>query len=160
MSEGRCTHCGSLPPIWTPDKILTAIQQWAERCGRPPKASAWIQADYDHPARSTVALVFGTWNAAIAAAGFSVRRTRKMWTREEIVDAIQRWGRTHNGEPPRAMDFNGADDYPSRTAVIRTFGTWNAAIDEAGFFPREPNGAHRPCTDITLRRRVELRVAA
>jgi hypothetical protein len=33
----------------------------------------WEQAGENHPSRQTVARVFGSWNAAIAAAGFHPR---------------------------------------------------------------------------------------
>jgi hypothetical protein len=35
--------------------------------------SDWEQAGENHPSRQTVARVFGSWNAAIAAAGYRPR---------------------------------------------------------------------------------------
>ncbi len=62
---------------------------------------------------------------------------RTVWSREKIIEAIQRWGAEHD-DSPRTTDFNGAPDYPSLTTVIKYFGTWNNAIEAAGFEPRLP----------------------
>jgi hypothetical protein len=59
---------------WTADLILYSIDLWARRYGRPPAANEWDRAGADHPSRQTVQRVFGTWNAAIEAAGFRPRQ--------------------------------------------------------------------------------------
>jgi Homing endonuclease associated repeat len=58
---------------WTPDTIVYAITLWARRYSRPPFTSEWEQAGEDNPSRQTVARVFGSWNQAMAAAGFDPR---------------------------------------------------------------------------------------
>jgi hypothetical protein len=60
--------------FWAHDVILYAIRLWARRHGRPPTANEWDRAGEDHPSRQTVQRVFGTWNSALAAAGFETRR--------------------------------------------------------------------------------------
>lgn len=62
---------------------------------------------------------------------------RTVWSREKIIEAIQRWGAEH-GDSPRTADFVGAPGYPSATTVIKYFGTWNNAIEAAGFVSRLP----------------------
>lgn len=57
--------------IWSRESILAAIREWAEEQGGPPLSSDWRAAGYGHPSSRTVALRFGTWNDAIAAAGFT-----------------------------------------------------------------------------------------
>jgi hypothetical protein len=76
--------------------IIDRIQAWAERFGDPPVALDWNRApssrrrnpaaalrqdeaaDEDWPAASGVQGVFGSWNAAIEAAGFTpVRPTQQ-----------------------------------------------------------------------------------
>jgi hypothetical protein len=58
---------------WTPDTIVYAITLWHRRHSRPPFTHEWDQAGENHPSRQTVSRVFGSWNAAIHAAGFTPR---------------------------------------------------------------------------------------
>lgn len=136
--------------------ILHALRVWAETHGRAPLSDEWIRADYGRPSRSTVIVVFGTWNNALASAGLAIRRAPETWSRERIIEAIQRWAAAHGGKPPRAIDCDNHPELPSRTVVNRRFGSWNAAIHEAGFFPRWSRAAY---TDPTLTRRVLVRAA-
>jgi hypothetical protein len=71
------------------------------------------------------------------------------------IAAIQRWAAIY-GEPPASPDWNvtkarymkdververfRAGSWPSAKAVIKSFGTWNAAIMAAGFTPRRSGG--------------------
>jgi hypothetical protein len=73
------------------------------------------------------------------------------YTREQIVDAIRRWTELH-GAPPTRADWEpsrarrmGHDwrvrrfeqgEWPTTRMVCRWFGTFNVAIEEAGFEPR------------------------
>jgi hypothetical protein len=69
----------------------------------------------------------------------------RIWDRDGIIDAIQRWHREH-GRQPTATDWLHADPargYPNRGSVYRFSGnrsapfvTWNDAIAAAGFVPR------------------------
>jgi hypothetical protein len=75
------------------------------------------------------------------------RRTAQ--AREAIIEAIRRWAEEHGGIPPRATDWNvamarsrGEDtrdyengDWRATSGVTRAFGTWNAAIEAAGYEP-------------------------
>lgn len=87
----RCADCRARyqheQRRWTPQAIVRAIHEWAAEHGEPPAATDW-KADMkrcrrDRPARDaerfpadkTVQAVFGTWNAAIRAAGYTPRRT-------------------------------------------------------------------------------------
>jgi len=58
---------------WTPETIVYAITLWYRQHSRPPFTSDWDQAGENHPSRQTVARVFGSWNQAIDAAGFTPR---------------------------------------------------------------------------------------
>lgn len=76
---------------------------------------------------------------------------RRIWTREAIVIAMQEWAHEH-GEPPAVADWDpylariylheeraarfAAGKWPSRWSVVHEFGSWNAAIEAAGFAPR------------------------
>lgn len=82
----------------------------------------------------------------ICATCFTARQhAEKKWTRERIIDAIQRFA-AENGRPPLSREWiraNHEKDYPARVSVYRSatnpngaFETWNHAIAAAGFKPR------------------------
>jgi len=95
-------------------------------------ARQWA-AEYPRwPALHQVQEVFGSWNAAIRAAGYTPRQVR--WTEAAIVHAAQGWTRRH-GQPPRIEQWrrtapDGLD--PSMRPVLDAFGTWNAMLLAAG----------------------------
>ena len=56
------------------------------------------------------------------------------WTRDVIIEAIQRFAREH-GRPPTATDWrrSGGADHPNTTVILHVFGRWADAIEAAGF---------------------------
>lgn len=88
----RCKRCYVLSQtIWTQEAVVAAIQDYADQYGEPPTAHEWNPAlarqlgrpdlgerfyqDGCWPHTHTVQQRFGSWNAAIAAAGFTPRPT-------------------------------------------------------------------------------------
>ena len=71
---------------WTPDTIVYAIHLWHRQNSRLPLTREWEQAGENHPSRQTVMRVFGSWNAAMSAAGFAPR-PRGRQPRAEAADA-------------------------------------------------------------------------
>lgn len=87
----------------------------------------------------------------------AAREHNKVWTREVLLSRIREWA-VEYGEPPaipdwspsqarqlgneaRARRFESANGrWPWPEAVIREFGSWNAAIEAAGFVPRANTG--------------------
>lgn len=83
----------------------------------------------------------------------------KLWTRAALILAIQEWAHEY-GEPPAVADWNAvlcramndearalryensaaAGKCPCHNTPIRAFGSWNAAIEAAGFTPRASHG--------------------
>jgi hypothetical protein len=59
---------------WSRETTLAALHAWAESRGRPPSLEQWRRASPAHPSAATVRRLFGTWNAAVEAAGFEARR--------------------------------------------------------------------------------------
>jgi hypothetical protein len=59
---------------WTPDLIVYAIELWHRQQLRIPTTDEWDRAGPNHPSRVTVIRCFGSWNAAMRAAGFRPRR--------------------------------------------------------------------------------------
>jgi Homing endonuclease associated repeat len=58
---------------WTPELIVYALDLWHRRYMRPPTKRQWARAGDDHPSSMTVKRVFGSWNAAVQAAGLRPR---------------------------------------------------------------------------------------
>jgi len=137
VADGRCPHCGASERIWTPSRVIAAIVHWYQEHGRAPKTTEWVESSPDHPAFSIVFGLFGSWRESIEFAGF---RVREAWSREEMIAAIQAWARRH-GRRPTHSDWNkAAPDHPCSNQVAKRFGSWNAALDEAGFDPQGPWG--------------------
>lgn len=85
--------------------------------------------------------------------------SKQLWPREVLLARIREWAQLY-GEPPaipdwsptsariigdeaRARRFELADGHwPWFTLVVRRFGSWNAALTEAGFEPRVPHGGN------------------
>jgi hypothetical protein len=55
---------------WTPELIVYAIELWHRQQLRIPTTDEWDRAGPNHPSRVTVIRCFGSWNAAMRAAGF------------------------------------------------------------------------------------------
>jgi hypothetical protein len=84
------------------------------------------------------------------------------WTRDRIIDAIQRWNDLY-GKPPNATDWNpamarrlGHDErvarfeeglWPHVNTVQRVFDGWNVAIRAAGLQPTKVSSYGRPGDD-------------
>jgi transcriptional regulator with XRE-family HTH domain len=88
----RCKNCAPAANAkWSPDLVIQRIKEWADVYGEQPTATDWLPAiaayqkspradqirrryeSGDWPSTNTVRRIFGTWNAAIEAAGFRAR---------------------------------------------------------------------------------------
>lgn len=58
---------------WTRERILRAIDAWHRSHLRAPSARDWWNAGDGHPSHWTVRRAFGSWNAALSAAGMRTR---------------------------------------------------------------------------------------
>ncbi len=88
-----------------------------------------------------------------------VRKCSRLW----IVDSIQRWADEHGGIPPSATDWNvfgqrghKDGDWPHTSRVLRQFGSWNAAIEAAGFESKPVGCYGRPGEDPELCAEIRL----
>jgi hypothetical protein len=72
---------------WNRELICYAIDLWHRRTLEAPTQDDWERAGADHPCRLTVIREFGTWNAALEAAGLQPRprgRNRR-WARQRCA---------------------------------------------------------------------------
>lgn len=100
----HCATCAAPTAVrrWTEPLIIERLQQWAcAHGGQPPTGRDWAQRSarkdgrWPHPA--TVRRAFGSWNAAVTAAGLPARPAHgpapvAAWPKDAIVDAMRRWG--------------------------------------------------------------------
>lgn len=71
-------------PRWNRDLIVERVKAWVEIHGRPPTTSDWNAAESEWPSDSTCYYHFGSFGAAIRAAGFEpigkgFRRTMRVY---------------------------------------------------------------------------------
>lgn len=66
------------------------------------------------------------------------------WTRERIIAAINQWADEHGGIPPASLHWGNLNryhpdfrpgEYPCADTVAGRFGTWNQALEVAGYEP-------------------------
>jgi hypothetical protein len=90
-----------------------------------------------------------------------IQRESKVWTREAVIDAIQRFAAAH-GRPPKAGEWITADrvnGYPPRSAVYGNctrgtgppFARWADAIEAAGFIRPRPGKRQNDTGPIVAR---------
>ncbi len=63
---------------------------------------------------------------------------RFKYTEEQILESIRRF-HTENGRIPKSGEFKCKNGYPSHFTVQKYFGSWNNAIEEAGFHANRMN---------------------
>ena len=67
-------------------------------------------------------------------------KTRNIWNKTTILNSIKDFYSLNN-RIPQIRDFEKTNGkYPNRETVKDLFGTWNTAIQEAGFIPNVQNG--------------------
>lgn len=61
---------------WTRERIVEALDEWADAHGSPPSMFEWRRSGDSHPPASVVQERFGSWRAGLAAAGMTPRPSR------------------------------------------------------------------------------------
>ena len=118
-------------PAWTQDRLIRTIREAYARGGKinHAVAAAWKGNSLT---RAGVRL-FGSWDAALRAAGLDpvrIRRYRKPWTKNTVIQAIRV---KHRGGD--ALAYTTVVPGSLRQAGIRFFGSWNATLLAAGLNP-------------------------
>lgn len=146
---------------WTKEQAAQALASRAEELGRGPRVTDCVASTETCPSATVIKRLFGSWNEGLEAAGLeamiarNVDPSRNTWTKDEIIDALNRWTAEH-GSAPVSRDWTreGArrrvgrrrgpqledelDRWPLSSLVIRSFGSWSAAIAVAGLTEQRP----------------------
>lgn len=122
---------------WTKDEILATLGEFAEEHGRSPRLGDF-RAKGSAPNAETICRRFGSWNAAVTAAGLPIFEPERI-TPDQVIAAIRAWNEKH-GQPPSWHDWRiaGPDHMSAGTAAAAFGGVWNNAVTAAGLTPRFP----------------------
>lgn len=115
--------------LWTAPRIILALGQLAAIVGRTPTIGdleSRPRAQWPSPSR--VRVVFGSWGAALAAAGLRPKSAdhspRRVWSDEEILQAIQ--DAAAAGDPGPGP-FKEGRRRPDLGTITARFGSWSTA---------------------------------
>jgi len=128
---------------WDRDSVVSALRALSERLGRVPTLKDLNGTG--GPCWYVIRRLFGSFNAALEAAGLPVRRrsSEVRWRSSgrcyseavaALREAAQRLGRVPTGAAYDALRLRERrSDWPSAVAVRVLFGTWREALRVAGF---------------------------
>jgi hypothetical protein len=119
--------------VWTRERVLVALRRDAARRGRSPVRGDWSKAARSRPSASTVAALFGSWNAALRAAGLDPNVERDKWTKPTVLEALRRLERKLGRQPTSSDLQRPPVGYPNTAVIKRKFGSWGAACRELGW---------------------------
>ncbi|ELY68839.1 homing endonuclease associated repeat-containing protein [Natrinema versiforme] len=127
--------------------LLEELRRLADDLGRAPKSTEMTE---DGAYSTTVyATRFGSWEGALNEIGRSTDEYEKSpsfrYTDEELLDQLREVA-DEIGKPPTAVEFDDHSD-SSRTTYQNRFGSWNAALQEAGLDINRTHGEKEsvPC---------------
>lgn len=115
-------------PIWTASRIIAALRDLAGILGHTPTMAELESRPRNRwPSPARVRMVFGTWNAALAAADLPLNATRprpRLWSDEEMLQAIRDAAAAGDrGQKP----FREGRRRPWLATITTRFGSWSAA---------------------------------
>lgn len=113
-------------PTMTSEAILADLRRVAAEVG----ASGLKQNEYRERGRFSSTVVkkrFGSWNAAVVAAGLDVDPSRRNISDEELLDNLREaW--IQLGRQPRRSEMGPPISRFGREPYVRRFGSWLAAV--------------------------------
>lgn len=126
----------SLHQRWTKEQIIARIQQLHQQGAELNWRAVSLTVDPALAAAAIRPTAFGAWRAALTAAGLDPRKISRYqkWTPEEVVSQIQ--GMEKSGESLTSKGMQTRHQ-SLLCAARRRFGTWDAALEAAGYEPEE-----------------------
>ncbi len=158
----RCRACRPRNGAWSDlsdGELIERVRAWTARFGAPPTKGQWRrvelgghpswQAEYPAwPSAGAVAQRYGTWGAALRAAGV----TAITWTPAAMLYALRRFA-GERGPSPTAREWpRNCEEHPSASMVSDAFGSWRRALGAAGVHPVGHGPWTKPQIGAALRR--------
>jgi hypothetical protein len=132
-----CKGCAE-EPYWTRDRIVSAIRSWVDATGEVPASYEWHPGDPrfpgapfvvgEYPNAVTVHRTFGSWTAAVEAAGLEPRGRRDIH-RYDDLDVIL--ARIRNGESMVALSRELGLSDSAVSVALRSRGMTATSIRDA-----------------------------
>lgn len=123
------------------EELVNEIQSVADKIGRAPSLRETDKlGDYS---RSTYQDRFGNWNTAVREAGLEPEHdpVPKQISDTELLEELNRIATTLE-RTPRQQDMDNFGEY-SVTTYRNHFGSWNDALQQAGYEPAKRYGIDR-----------------
>ncbi len=114
---------------YTDQQLLDILRDLAAELGRSPTAQEMRKRRLPRP--ETCAARFGSWNAALAAAGLETRHYSQDYTDEQLLQILRDLARDLD-KTPTQLELRARPGLPSPTTYHRHFGTWRKALAAAG----------------------------
>jgi hypothetical protein len=115
------------------DTLLAHLRDLARRLGRTPTLADVEAAD--GPCGGTYESHFGSWTAALSAAGLEPGRRSRRYSRDQLLSILQELAE-ELGHAPSMAELWERGDLPTPSTYKYRFGRWNAALEEAGLRPQ------------------------
>ena len=171
-------HCRAPLKRWSKPAIAAAVRAWRKETGAWPRSIDWtpsqaaaperaLHREGSYPHASSVCHHYGSWAAALRAAGARGDRRRytrlagprrRYWSAAQVTAAVKRWAVEHGGEPPSYQCWDPAmarrrgrsdtaevfyrGEWPHASVAIARHGSWSQVLTAAGFQPRPSGGRH------------------
>ena len=114
---------------YSPEVMIEQLQQLARELGKTP-CQAEVEDSNSCASPSTYRKYFGSYNAALQAAGLELNRTMD-YSDEELLDQLRALAKKL-GKTPTLKDVNDASSCPSAAYLCIRFETYNVALQAAG----------------------------
>jgi len=124
-------NTGSGQTKYTTDELIEYLRAYYDEFGKRPTVQDLAKAD-DYPSFQAYRSRFDQWNDALQAAGFDSRPSSTEYNPDELIDQLQEFEQ-RLGRIPVYEDVESADDMPSVMAYRNHFGSWNEAVEAAGY---------------------------
>lgn len=113
--------------MYTKEDVIASIKALAVKLGKVPSFGDYTK----HKCKPTGPVVidrFGSWNAALTAAGFT---EHSYLSEEQLLQALREYYKEYN-KTPSTREFDSDKKYPNTVTYKRYFGSWNNALELAG----------------------------
>lgn len=125
------------------ETLLAELRRLATELGKTP--SEQDMTAHGHHGIQTYNNRFGSWNKTVEAAGLSPRKDRKERSREDLIAEIERVA-GELGEPPSSREAEEHGAF-ARSTYRDEFGSWNSALEAAGFESQD-DSEKVPCEEL------------